>query len=38
VLFLIFCAMRALIRVIDRDKFIHMFFGGRMNKSEGGVS
>jgi hypothetical protein len=31
VLFLIFCAMRELIRVIGRDKFIHMFFGGRSN-------
>ncbi len=29
VLFLIFCAMRELIRVIGKDKFIHMFFGGQ---------
>jgi hypothetical protein len=34
VLFVIFCAMRELIRVIGRDKFIHLFFGGRINKSE----
>lgn len=32
VLFLIFCAMRELIRVIGKDKFIHMFFGGQSNK------
>ncbi len=31
VLFLMFCAMRELIRVIGRDKFIHLFFGGRIN-------
>ncbi|MHB8770992.1 MAG: hypothetical protein ACYC7J_08350 [Syntrophales bacterium] len=37
VLFLIFCAMRELIRVIGRDKFIHLFFGARINKDEGGV-
>lgn len=32
VLFLMFCAMRELIRVIGRDKFIHLFFGGRSYK------
>ncbi len=37
VLFLIFCALRELIRVIGRDKSIRMFFGGLSNKSEGGV-
>jgi hypothetical protein len=31
VLFLMFCAMRELIRVIGRDKFIHLLFGGRIN-------
>jgi hypothetical protein len=31
VLFLIFCAMRELIRVIGKDKVIHIFFGGRSN-------
>jgi len=36
VLFLIFCAMRELIRVIGRDKVIKMFFGGRINKNEEG--
>jgi hypothetical protein len=35
VLFLIFCAMRELIRVIGRDKVIQMFFVGRINKKEG---
>jgi len=29
VLFFIYCAMRELIHVIGRDKFIHMFFGGQ---------
>jgi len=37
VLFLIFCFMRELIRVIGRDKFIHMFFGGHVNRTEGGI-
>jgi hypothetical protein len=37
VLFLIFCAMRELIRVIGKDKFIHMFFGGHINRTEGGI-
>ena len=37
VLFLIFCAMRELIRVIGRDKFIHMFFGGHSNRTDGGI-
>ena len=37
VLFLIFCAMREMIRVIGRDKFIHMFFGGHGNRTEGGI-
>ena len=36
VLFLIFCAMRGLIRVIGRDKVIKIFFGSRINKNEGG--
>jgi len=36
VLFLIFCAMRELIRVLGPDKFIHMFFGGQNNKNEEG--
>jgi hypothetical protein len=35
VLFLIFCALRELIRVIGRDKFIHMFFGGQSNRTQG---
>jgi len=34
VLFLIFCAMRELIRVICKDKVIQMFFGGRINISK----
>ncbi len=34
VLFLIFCAMRELIRVIGRDKVIQMFFGSRGNRTE----
>ena len=29
VLFFIYCAMRELVRVIGRDKVIHMFFAGR---------
>ena len=29
VLFLMFCAMRELIRVLGKDKFIRLFFGGR---------
>ena len=33
VLFLIFCAMRELIRVLGREKFIHLFFGGHSDKS-----
>ena len=36
VLFLIFCAMRELIRVIGRDKCIHLFFGGKNGKNEAG--
>ena len=31
VLFFIYCAMRELVRVIGRDKVIHMFFTGRCN-------
>lgn len=31
VLFFIYCAMRELVRVIGRDKVIHMFFVGRSN-------
>jgi hypothetical protein len=34
VLFLIYCAMRELIRVVGRDKFIHMFFGRQGHKFE----
>jgi len=34
VLFLIFCAMRELIGVIGKDKFIHLFFGGRSNNNK----
>ncbi|MGD0279511.1 MAG: hypothetical protein ABSC11_09415 [Smithella sp.] len=37
VLFLIFCAMRELIRVLGRDKFILMFFGGHSNRTEGEI-
>ena len=37
VLFLIFCAMRELIRVIGKDKVSHMFFSSRSNKNEGGI-
>lgn len=33
VLFLIFCALRELTRAIGRDEFVHMFFGGRINKT-----
>jgi len=29
VLFLVYCAMRELVRAIGRDKVIYMFFGGR---------
>ncbi|WP_281171349.1 hypothetical protein [Desulfatirhabdium butyrativorans] len=31
VLFLIYCAMRELVRVIGRDKVIHMFFTSKCN-------
>ncbi len=34
VLFLIFCAMRELIRVLGKDKFIHMFFGRQGNMAK----
>jgi hypothetical protein len=37
VLFLIFCAMRELIRVIGKDKVSHMFFSNRSNKNGGDV-
>lgn len=33
-LFLIFCAMRELIRVLGKEKFIHMFFGGQGNMAK----
>jgi len=37
VLFLIFCAMRELIRIIGKDKFIHLFFGGRKQYFQGEI-
>ncbi len=34
VLFIIYCAMRELIRVVGRDKFVHMFFGRQAHTVE----
>ncbi|MBI5594430.1 MAG: hypothetical protein HY881_28620 [Deltaproteobacteria bacterium] len=34
VLFFIYCAMRELVRVIGRDRVIHMFFVGRSNAGQ----